>query len=397
MPPSSQYEILRADPAIGLELGADSIDRKTATIGGASIIQKGIVKDNRFEIDDETLQQIVKKGNQTNLGIKTRFGHPSMSDDALGTFLGRSKNFRIDPETDLVRADIHFDPTSFTSPNGDLGGYVLGLGESDPKAFGMSVVVKGRTEFRVNKDGTKEKNEETGEQLPPLLRVDSLLGTDFVDSPAATNGLFGMNDQTMISGELMVKLEELMERPEFVNRAYVFFNRAFDLLGETQQPEPKIGGSTMADGENFKSYTSIEELTKENQGLVKEFQVKVEENATGKERTRAKQIIEFAQSMKCEVGVTVLAAITEGFNVDKAGNEFLKVELATRDQEANDPTGLKGETMPEKTQEFTDYTEAWQTIKRIENCSSADAMRRAQDRFPKLYSQFLASCPKGSI
>ena len=55
-------------------------------------------------------------------------------------------------------------------------------------------------------------------------------------------------------------------------------------------------------------------------------------------------------------------------------------------------TMLAGQTFTPRS-----YEEAWQTIKRIEHCSTADAMRLAQDRFPKLYQQFLDTCARGKV
>jgi hypothetical protein len=39
------------------------------------------------------------------------------------------------------------------------------------------------------------------------------------------------------------------------------------------------------------------------------------------------------------------------------------------------------------------YKRLWQQIKSEEGCSTQEAMRRAQDRFPQIYSDFLAACP----
>ena len=88
---TTQHEdpiLFRTEAARGLELGINGVDRGTATIAGAAIMQAGVVKDGRFEVDAKTLKQLVTLGNHGKLGVKVRFGHPSMSDDALGTFLG---------------------------------------------------------------------------------------------------------------------------------------------------------------------------------------------------------------------------------------------------------------------------------------------------------------------
>lgn len=50
--------------------------------------------------------------------------------------------------------------------------------------------------------------------------------------------------------------------------------------------------------------------------------------------------------------------------------------------------------MPSTQSEPTTYFSAWQRIKREEHCSTVEAMRRAQDRFPELYEKFMEICPR---
>ena len=78
------------------------VDENTDVISGFAVVTKGVTKDARGEFDDAALDRIVELGNKSRIGIKSRFGHPNMSSTALGTFLGRVKNFRRDG--DIVRA-----------------------------------------------------------------------------------------------------------------------------------------------------------------------------------------------------------------------------------------------------------------------------------------------------
>lgn len=382
-PTMTDKELFRSDKTTGLELGKDSVDRVTATIGGASIIQAGVVKDGRFEIDQKTLKSIVKFGNGAKRGIKMRFGHPSMSDDALGTFLGRVKNFRMNPEETRVMGDLFFDPSSFHTPSGDLGGYLLARAQSDPESFGMSVVVVAEKEERRNKDGTPQKSEETGEVLAPLLRVQQFLGADAVDTPAATDGLFGLNQQTLISAEVYQHLEQLMLRPDFVKRAYVFLGRAMEMFEEEHSPNSPQEEPPMADA------------TKTAKELETEFPNEVEQlmdQAVAGERKRIHRIVEFAKTLPFNAYDITLKAIDEGWEYFQAESAFLREERAQRAQEATQATGLKDDSQTKE--KFATYQEAWQDIKRNENCSTQIAMNRAQDRYPKLYQAFLDSCPR---
>ena len=137
----------RLEVVRGIKNGTGGIDRAyedskyRGVIRGVAVMTKGLVKDSRgWEIDDMTLSQVVDAGNKhVNLGVKARFGHPNMSSSALGTFLGRVKNFYMDG--DIARADLFLSKTAYQTPEGDLAGYVLNLAEEDPAAFGTSAVI----------------------------------------------------------------------------------------------------------------------------------------------------------------------------------------------------------------------------------------------------------------
>ena len=61
---------------------------------GVAVVTKGVTHDRRGEFNEESLDTVVSFGNESTFGVKSRFGHPNMSSTALGTFLGRFKNFR---------------------------------------------------------------------------------------------------------------------------------------------------------------------------------------------------------------------------------------------------------------------------------------------------------------
>lgn len=184
----------RADVCRGIELreGKPQVDREAGVIYGYAVITKGPARGHHMHIDDTTLTQVVDLGNRAKLGIKSRFDHPSASNTSMGTFLGRSKNFRR--AGDRVLADLHLSESAKEAPQGDLYAYVLGLAERDPQAFGASIVFEGQSEYQLNPDGTRKKDEH-GDPLPPLARVETLLASDVVDEPAANpGGLFSAGD-----------------------------------------------------------------------------------------------------------------------------------------------------------------------------------------------------------
>jgi hypothetical protein len=172
---SPNESAFRSSPAFaGQKL---KVDRENNIIYGASILQSGPLNDDRpWEVDDESLAQVVSLGNRPNRGTKARVTHPNMSNDGFGSHLGRWQNFRIDGDT--VRADLHISDTAFDAPKGDIATYVMDLAEDDPEAFGVSIATS--LDF--------DAMEETETDGVSLLRVAKLRAADIVDEPAATRG-----------------------------------------------------------------------------------------------------------------------------------------------------------------------------------------------------------------
>ena len=202
---SKQVTRARMEAATGIAGGQTGADADEGIIHGYAVATAGEAKGHGVDLDATTLEQIVELGNASKLGIKSRFGHPSMSGTALGTFLGRARGFWLDTdgEAPVVRANLHLSKSSRNTPQGDLGGYVLGLAGEDPESFGSSVVVSGQHLQRVDEHGN-ELDE------PPVLRVDKLHASDVVDEPAANEGMF---DVTMAGEAVGVADGAILGRP----------------------------------------------------------------------------------------------------------------------------------------------------------------------------------------
>jgi len=159
-----------SDQAIG-------VDRENNVLRGYVVAEVGHFKSQgRGQFISESLDAIVELGNAAPKGLKSRFTHPNMSDDGLGKYLGRSKNYRRDG--DKVRADLHFDPTALETPPAGgkpYGQYVMDLAESDPGALGSSLVVK------------PERFEQPDDE-PDVWIPLQLLASDIVDEGDATHG-----------------------------------------------------------------------------------------------------------------------------------------------------------------------------------------------------------------
>jgi len=205
----------RATPSRGIQ-GTNAIDREggdysAGIIRGMAIVSRGEALGHEHWIDAEFLRQTAAAIQGTPSGIKSRFTHPGLSADGMGKFLGRVKAGRIDG--DVVRGDLHLAQAARETPDGDLAGYVLGLAEEDPTAFGTSIVflrdIEAEEAF-MTKHGAKlvEVNDGWGvrevwdlsEFKSPdpkntrglwHVRLHELLADDVVDDPAANpNGLF---------------------------------------------------------------------------------------------------------------------------------------------------------------------------------------------------------------
>lgn len=179
-------------------------------IRGLSVATIGEAKGRGFWLDSTFLAQTLAAINADPAGKKSRFTHPSMSADGLGSFLGRTTNATLSADGQRVLADLHIDPAAHISPEGNLAAYVMKLAETDPAAFGTSIV------FQYDEQATDDFTAAntvtyTDEAGKPRVgfrspdpantanlehaRLAELRAVDAVDSPAANPaGLFSGND-----------------------------------------------------------------------------------------------------------------------------------------------------------------------------------------------------------
>jgi len=231
---------LRATFAAGSteEPRLENIDKEAEVLYGVQITLEGEAKGHGVWLDRAFCEAVAEQGNAMgDAGVKVRFGHPAMCSDALGTYLGRAKNFRV---VDLTRketgekaagvlADIHIMPESHSAPSGDLGKWVLEAAANSPDTFGQSIVftyadLKStnedgdpilRSEFESNHDFDRARGENK-----VFAVLGKLHGTDFTDTPAATDGVFSGNDLAAEAEEMLAEHPEIgeaiMQKPEKV-------------------------------------------------------------------------------------------------------------------------------------------------------------------------------------
>lgn len=212
------------------------------------ITLEGEAKGHGIWLDRAFCKAVAEQGNAMgDAGVKVRFGHPAMCSDALGTYLGRAKEFQC---VDVVRkgttdkcagvvANVYLDE------HADRREWILNMAKSAPDTFGQSIVftygdykVKDSAggEWFYSKevsepyDAWKKENPEAGgkecaNKYSELQKVwmsksadgrvfavlGKLLGTDFTDSPAATDGVFGADDLASEAEDMLNEHPEILE------------------------------------------------------------------------------------------------------------------------------------------------------------------------------------------
>lgn len=199
--------------------GPRGIDENTRVLYGTQVIKKGLAKGHNLEIDDETLDTIVRLGNAAPDGVKVRWGHPDMCNPGIGTTMGRRRNFRRDG--DYVTADLYL---SDAAPP-EAVRHLLALAKSDPDLIGSSVVIEADTLEREGRDPD-------GDPLLPLIRPTALRAVDLVDEPAAGDGLFGAPIEGIsLSSREMLGLRKAMSNADFVRRGLDVLAHQARILG----------------------------------------------------------------------------------------------------------------------------------------------------------------------
>ncbi|MCP4493411.1 MAG: hypothetical protein GY820_39805 [Gammaproteobacteria bacterium] len=213
----------------GFQLAAPTgeVSAERGIIEGVSICSVGEAKGHGVNLDSEFIDSVIAFGNEKRQGLKARFGHPNMCSTALGTFLGRFKNFREGKTTrdgESVKAaigDLFISNEAKDTPHGDLHGYVMGMATNEADMFGTSIVfTPGREYKRTAKgkkifhpgwspdgDETKDEHSKRREEWdatpgPYYIECESLHACDAVDNPAANDGLFSQFSQETAAGQI---------------------------------------------------------------------------------------------------------------------------------------------------------------------------------------------------
>ena len=232
----------------GAAVRLGEIDTENEVLHGVQIALEGEARGHGVHLDREFCEAVAAAGNATgDVGLKVRYGHPAMCSDAIGTELGRAKNFEV---RDIERvtesgervtvagvfADVEILKSAHSAPQGDIAKHVLEVAAEDPGQFGQSIVftyadweVKDADGNRhsYNEEVAKPLSEDESAQASALMYfakekelydkwfkqsadgkiyavLGKLHGTDFTDTPAATDGVFS-------TGTLAEEAEQMLE------------------------------------------------------------------------------------------------------------------------------------------------------------------------------------------
>lgn len=172
-------------------------------IQGCSLVTVGEALGHGVQLDASFVKDCYEQATKLKMGLKSRFGHPSMCNEALGTYLGRFKNFSLSEDGTQLFGDLHIAASSHKSPHGDIGAYVTQLAKDDPEAFGTSIVFAVGGYYAFDDEGEQHEVDPfdyDGVDEKPFVKLGKLHDCDFVDEPAANpNGLFSA---TSVAGTL---------------------------------------------------------------------------------------------------------------------------------------------------------------------------------------------------
>lgn len=195
----------KSEPLV-LNFTESAIDAQAGVIKDVILCQAGPAKGHGVHLEESFIEGLVDYSNKhyaTGVGLKARFGHPSMSDSTMGSQMGYFKNIRKDD--DKVRGDLHLLNSAELSPKApQMRSWMLSMA-SEAEEFVMSSIVfmpSGHYQYDPE-DGSRVEIETSswGDPIPKYRNervfVDfdeskggRLLYCDLVEAGAATNSLF---------------------------------------------------------------------------------------------------------------------------------------------------------------------------------------------------------------
>lgn len=296
-----------------------TVDRDKGAIYGVSVNTVGEAKGHGVFLEQSFIERVAELGNAEKNGLKARFGHPSMCSTALGTLLGRFRNFRV--EDSQVLADLFLSNSAKDTPSGNLYDYVLNLAESESDMFGTSIV------FTVGEQYQIENDERT------FVTCESLHACDVVDDPAANpDGLFSSYNIESMSAQVSEFLgthpeiyEILSIKPEIVEQFTKNYKHYLNTKTGVEMSEENVEELETAESVQVEEAIA-EEVAESIEEAVEEEVSEIVETETVEELNAINQVEAF-KALADEHGYEFAKA-----NYEKSEVEILKAVIAEKDE-----------------------------------------------------------------
>lgn len=216
--PAQEFTIaFRANPALGKPIVNDEGTFMRRTVG----MEIGEATGHNVEADQRTLEAMARLGNAKPRGVMSRFGHPAMSENAMGKRVATASNFRV--EEGVLYQDMEMFEPARKSPafgGADPIEYIVEASRNQPDKIGLSAVIT-MTPTWVLSDGSeepadnyRERPEDATTRLP-VIRPTKLHALDFVSEGALTSSMFSLpfgNDESFYAEQAFFALDQWRER-----------------------------------------------------------------------------------------------------------------------------------------------------------------------------------------
>ncbi|MEL6143607.1 MAG: hypothetical protein AAFU67_18555, partial [Bacteroidota bacterium] len=200
---------LKSQPIV-LSFSSENIDEENGVISDVVMCETGPAKGHGYHLEQSFIDGLAayseKYYNDGSLGLKARFGHPSLSDTTMGSQMGYFRNIRV--REHQVIANLHLLDSAELSPKApQMRSWMLSMAKEAPEFVMSSIVFSGSGYYQYNPE-TSERVEldfnEYGQPVPAFenerIYVDfkedkgaKWYYTDLVEAGAATNSLFSAN------------------------------------------------------------------------------------------------------------------------------------------------------------------------------------------------------------
>jgi len=178
----------------------EKIDAENGILSGVIMCQVGEAKGHGVHLEQEFIEAGINyaQKHHAQKGMKARFGHPSMSNETLGSEMGLFKNFRV--VDDKMVADLHlFESANLSPTHPGMRDWMLSQANEHPEAIMCSIVFTIDHYYQYDADNKKIKvwyYDKDGNwvsansKMKTYVALKELHFCDIVDQGAATDKLF---------------------------------------------------------------------------------------------------------------------------------------------------------------------------------------------------------------